>query len=150
MKKGFTLFIAIVIMGTLLLIASSVVSLSVRQALIANAGKESQIAFYAADSGMECAIYWDVASPSGQSAFATSTGTTINCNQDANNPTNQWVVGGSSVSTINSLRFLPDPHCAVVTVTKNVNGTTQIDSLGYNTCDLSNPRRVQRAVRATY
>lgn len=150
MNKGFTLFIAIVVMGTLLLITTGLVNLSVKQSFIANAGKESQIAFYAADTGMECAIYWDVKNPSGQSAFATTTGSTINCNRDSNNSGNQWVVGGSSVSTINRINFLPDPYCAIVTVTKNANGTTNIESKGYNTCDPANRRRVERAVRATY
>ncbi len=108
------------------------------------------MAFYAADSGMECALYWDIANPAGQSAFATSTGATISCNKDAANSSNQWVVGGSSISTISTISFLPDPYCASVTVTKNDNGTTLIESRGYNTCDSASPRRVQRAVRATY
>lgn len=150
-QKGFTLFIAIIVMGTLLLISTGVINLAVKQAFITNSGRESQVAFYAADTGMECALYWDVKNPSGdQSAFATSTTSDITCNQDANNPGNQWTVGGASVSTIDSIEFLPDPYCAKVTVTKNNDGTTQIESLGYNTCDSSNPRRVERAVRATY
>jgi Tfp pilus assembly protein PilX len=150
-QSGFTLFIAIAVTGTLLLVATGVVSLSYKQSLISNSGRESQVAFYAADAGMECALFWDVKNPGGSdSAFATSTGSTIYCNKDANNPGNEWVVGGSSQSAINSITFLPDPYCAKVTVTKNANGTTQVESLGYNTCDVSNPRRVERAVRATY
>lgn len=148
--SGFTLFIAIIVMGTLLLIAVGIVSLSTRQALISTSGRESQHAFYAADTGMECALYWDVQNPTGISAFATSTGSTIFCNKDANNPTNEWVVGGSYTSVINRINFLPDPYCAIVTVTKGLDGSTRIESLGYNTCDPSNPRRVERAVRAVY
>lgn len=149
-EKGITLFVAIVVSATLLLIATGMINLALKQKSIANSGRDSQMAFYAADTGMECALYWDVASPTGQSAFSTSMGTIINCNKDANNSSNQWVVGGSAVSVINRINFLPDPYCAIVTVTKNVNGTTQIESLGYNTCDSSNPRRVERAVRAEY
>lgn len=149
-KKGFTLFIAIVVMGALLLISTSIVNIAVKQSLIANSGKESQVAFYAADTGMECALFWDVKNSSGQSAFATSTGSTIYCNRDSSNQSNQWVVGGSSVSTINRIDFLPDPYCAIVTVTKNGDGTTVIESRGYNTCAGSSSRRVERAVRATY
>ncbi|MEX2013629.1 MAG: pilus assembly PilX N-terminal domain-containing protein [Parcubacteria group bacterium] len=149
-NKGFTLFIAIIVMGTLLLIAVGIASLSTRQALISTSGRESQHAFYAADTGIECALYWDVQNPSGISAFATSTGSTIFCNKDANNPTNEWVVGGSYTSVINRINFLPDPYCAIVTVTKGLDSSTKIESLGYNTCDPSNPRRVERAVRAVY
>lgn len=148
-NRGFTLFIAIVVMGTLLLISTSIVSLALKQSYISSAGRESQMAFYAADTGIECALYWDVRSPLGISAFATSTGSTINCNRDGNNPGNQWIVGGSSISVINKITFLPDPYCTVVTVTKSGSVTT-IESRGYNTCDLTNPRRVERAVRAIY
>ncbi len=149
-ESGFALFVSLVVTGTLLLVATGVVSLAVKQSLISASGRESQQAFYAADTGIECALYWDVKNPSGQSAFATSTGSTIFCNQDAANPGNQWVVGGSVVSTINRINFLPDPACAIVTVTKGISGTTKIESLGYNSCDPTNPRRVERAVRASY
>lgn len=144
---------AIIVMGTLLLIAAGIASLAVRQSLISASGRESQLAFYAADTGIECALYWDVQNPAGFSAFSTSTGSTIFCNKDTNNSGNQWVVGGSNVSIINRINFLPDPYCTIVTVTKTFVGgvlKTTIESKGYNTCDLSNPRRVERAIRATY
>lgn len=149
-EKGFTLFVAIIVMGTLLLIATGVVSLAVRQSLISASSRESQHAFYAADTGIECALFWDVKNPSGTSAFSTSTGSTIFCNKDVSNSDNQWVVGGSYTSVINRINFLPDPYCTIVTVTKGLDGSTKIESKGYNTCDLSNPRRVERAVRAIY
>ena len=145
------MFVAMIIMGTLLLIATGVASLAVRQGLISSIGKESQEAFYAADTGIECALYWDVGNPSGISAFATNTpASLVFCNKDASNLTNEWLVGGASVSTINRINFLPDPFCAIVTVTKAPNGSTLIESKGYNTCDASSSRRVERAVRARY
>jgi Tfp pilus assembly protein PilX len=142
-EKGFTLFIAIVVMGTLLLVSTGLVNLAVRQSMLSAASRESQFAFYAADTGMECALYWDIKNSTGVSAFATTTGTNITCNNSA-----PQTVGGSATSVFN-LTFLPDPYCATVTVSKNTNGTTKIESLGYNTCAAS-LRRVERAVRATY
>jgi Tfp pilus assembly protein PilX len=147
-EKGFALFLAVVITGTLLVVATGIVTLAFKQSLISVSGRESQRAFYAADTGLECALYWDVKNPTGVSAFDTGTGTTINCNRDANNSSNQWVVGGNQVSTF-TINFSPDPYCAVVTVTKS-GDDTQIDSKGYNTCDASSSRRVERAVRANY
>jgi Tfp pilus assembly protein PilX len=148
--KGFTLFLAMIVTATLLLVAAGVATIAVRQSLISTAGRESQIAFYAADTGMECALFWDVKNPSGNNtAFATSTGTMIHCNRDVNNAGNEWVVGGSSQSVF-TMTFAPDPYCAVVRVTKQANGATLIESRGYNTCSTSNPRRVERAVRARY
>ncbi len=147
-EKGFTLFIAMVVTGTLLLVATGMVALAYKQSLISASGRDSQLAFYAADSGLECALYWDVKNPTGQSAFATTTGTQINCNKDGNNPDNQWVVGGNPVSTF-TITFAPENTCAVVEVTKN-NSSTTIKSMGYNTCSSTNPRRVERAIKATY
>ncbi|MDB5254036.1 MAG: seg [Parcubacteria group bacterium] len=149
-QKGFTLFIAIVVTATLLLVSTGIIALALKEAFLTSASRDSQFAFFAADTGAECAVYWDVRNPSGFSAFSTSTGSTINCNQDASNPTNPIVpgVGGSSQSSFD-LTFLPDPYCAHVTVTKT-SATTTIDSRGYNSCDPSNTRRVERAVRVTY
>lgn len=144
--EGFTLFVAMIIMGTLLLIASGIINLAVRQAFIATSARESQHAFYAADTGIECVLYWDVQSPSGISAFSTSTGSTITCNGSS------FTVGGNPVSTF-SLTLAPDPYCVSVTVTKAYISrvlVTTIESKGYNTCDSTNPRRVERAVRAVY
>ncbi len=147
--RGFTLLIAMVLCSTLLLILSGVVSLAVRQARIASAGRESQMAFYAADTAMECALYWDIHNPSGNTAFDTSTGTTINCNYTPTNTGNQWVVGGSLISTVGPITFLPDPYCATATVRKS-GPVTIIEAKGYNTCDTASGRRVERAVRVTY
>lgn len=149
-KRGFTLFVALVTAGTLLLVATSMIALAVRQARISASGRDSQVAFYAADTAMECALYWDVRNPGGTSAFATSTASSIDCNKDGNNASNQWVVGGSSVSTVPNITFLPEPYCAKIVVTKGDDGSTVIEAMGYNTCDSGNPRRVERAVRATY
>jgi Tfp pilus assembly protein PilX len=149
-QRGFTLFIALVITAVLLLISTGIVALAVRESFLTVASQDSQYAFYAADTGIECAIYWDVKNTSGFSAFATSTASSIYCNQDANNPANQFTVGGSPEPTPFTMTFLPQSYCATVTVIKNNIGGTEIDSLGYNTCDDTNPRRVERAVKVTY
>ncbi len=152
-QKGITLLIAIVITGTLLLVALGIANVSRKESILIYAARMSQLAFYAADSGIECAIYWDVKNPSGYSAFSTTTTSTIDCNQTPQNVTNPIpaVVGGnpSGVSTF-VMSFLPNPYCASVTVTKSPSGATTIDSHGYNTCDTTDLRRVERAVKVTY
>src|SRR3989344_5495961 len=111
-NRGFTLFIAITLTATLLLIAAGIVSLAVKQSLISVSGRESQHAFYAADTGIECALYWDIQNPTGSSAFKLSTGSQISCNNQT------MTVGGNAISTF-TFNLLPDPYCAVVTVTKS-------------------------------
>jgi len=153
-NRGITLLIAIIIAASLLVISMGLVNIAVKQAFLSSSAKESQYAFYAADTGIECALYWDVRNENaGRSAFATSTTQTIYCNQDNTNPINPntptGVVGGMSAPAF-TITFKPNPYCAVVTVTKNNDGTTKIESRGYNTCDPSSSSRVERAVKVTY
>jgi len=165
MQKGFTIFVAIMVTGTLTLIAMGIIALVVRQSTIATSARASQAAFYAADTGAECAIYWDAVGQAGVSAFATTSSITIQCNHDsAANPnnsaqrnlSNQFIIGhntsnpGYAVSTFGPIHFYPNQYCAQVTVYKYDNNTTQIESKGYNTCDTTDPRRVERAVKVNY
>lgn len=143
-NRGFTLFVAVVTAGVLLLVATGVANLAVRQTLISSSGKESQYAFYAADTGIECALYWDVNDPSGVSAFSTSSISQIQCGGST------FDVGGTEESIFGPITFSSDPYCAYVTVIKDDDGSTTIESRGYNTCDTSNRRRVERAIRAKY
>lgn len=154
-NRGIAIFFAVIIIGTITLVTAGIVNLAVRHLQIADSGESSQHAFYAADSGMECALYWDVRNPSGTSAFSTSTPTSpITCN--GKSIVVSPVVSGvtrAGTTTI-SFDFTPsDPYCAVVAIAKWYSGSTlrtKIESRGYNTCDLTNSRRVERAVRATY
>lgn len=147
--KGFTLFIAIVISATLLLVSTGIISVAVKEAFLTTANRHSQEAFYAADTGIECALYWDLKNP-GLSAFATSTTAIINCNAQ------NFTVGGSSGQSNFTITFLPQKYCTEVRVTRRraqpslgIKSTT-IEALGYNDCDSTNPRRVQRAIGVSY
>jgi hypothetical protein len=70
-EKGITLFIAIVIMSILLFISFAVVNITIKGNLFASSGRDSQLAFFAADSGIECDLYWD--SKVNPSAFSIGT-----------------------------------------------------------------------------
>jgi len=163
-EKGMTLFISIAIMSILLLISFAVVNITIKSTLFATSGRDSQFAFYAADAGIECAIYHD--SKFEPSKFATSTAGSITCATQTVttgsqtvpvNPTQSSRVGGGGAGNPTSIFYFnlnqgtnPTPACAIVSVTKNVNGTTFIRSRGYNTCDTTNPRRVERGIEVTY
>ena len=164
-NKGMTLFIAVVVMGILLFISFAVVNITLKNTLFASSGRDSQYAFYAADAGLECALYWD----SKFDSFATSTsGNIITCagnNMSGNGSSGSDAImgtstltrigGGGSSNPTSVFGFImntgsnPVSHCTIVTVTKNTNGTTYVKSRGYNTC-ASNPRRIERGIEVTY
>ncbi len=74
--RGFTLFVALVVSSMLLAVGFSLSNIILKQLIFSSSGKESQLAFYAADSGAECALYWDRKDMAGYTtydgAFATS------------------------------------------------------------------------------
>jgi Tfp pilus assembly protein PilX len=173
-NRGMTLFIAVVIMSILLFISFAVVNITIKGSLFASFGRDSQFAFYAADAGMECALYWDSKyklSPTEYiSAFATSSEGAprmITCaNQSISTgsqtlPTgNPSLIGGGGDANATSTFYFvmgegssPVTHCAIVTVNKHYLGSnliTYIKSKGYNTCNTGNLRRVERGIEVTY
>ena len=154
-NRGIAIYIAVIITAALVLVSFSIISLSIKQVGTSAAARDSQAAFYAADSGVECAIYWDLKKGS-KSAFATTSGSIIACNNDVNNPSNTGIaVGGGGINATStfSLTFLPNPYCVTVNVAKSYSGAiprTKIESRGYNSCSASNTRRVERAILVNY
>lgn len=158
-KKGFTLFIALIVSSLLLAIGFSLGTIILKQLVFANSGKESQLAFYAADSGAECALYWDRKNTEGYTtfdgAFATSSVfQDILCGTGG--PTEQMSKVGSFFKVVSNdqlsatTTFYADYSdrsggganllaCAMVTVGKTMvdeggvlTEKTQIESRGYN------------------
>ena len=55
-SKGYTLLFAVIVSVLVLSIATFILSVSRKQAVLASSARDSIYAFYAADSGLECAI----------------------------------------------------------------------------------------------
>lgn len=144
-KRGFTLLIAIVVTAMLLIISFVVANIAYKQLILANSNQESQYAFYNADSGIECAVYWDF--KNGVSAFATSTTATIQCN-------GQSIVGmggGGNANATSTFQLNFTKGCVIVQVGKHPNNLTIVDSRGYNTsCSGGFARKLERAEKLTY
>lgn len=58
-KRGFTVLMAVLIAILVLAIASSLVRIVLKQVKFSGSGRESQISYYVADTGIECALLWD-------------------------------------------------------------------------------------------
>ena len=58
-QRGFTLLLAALISAIVLMLASAIFSIAKKQVVLASLSQQSQYAFYAADTGAECALYWD-------------------------------------------------------------------------------------------
>jgi hypothetical protein len=58
-KRGFTVLMAVLVAILVLAIASSLVRIVLKQVKFSGSGRESQISYYVADTGIECALLWD-------------------------------------------------------------------------------------------
>lgn len=147
-EKGFTILFAALVASLLLAIGLSIFGLTLKGLTLSSSARESVYAFFAADTGIECALYFDrVPTPS---AFSTSSpASSVNC-AGADRDVVASGGGGMYIRTF-EIDLAPEPYCAEVTVTKTQSPRrTVVESRGYNTCDTENPRRVERALRAQY
>ncbi len=68
-KQGITVLVASLVASILLAVGLSIFNTTLKDLFFAATARESEIAFYAADMGAECAQYWDIQG----GVFATST-----------------------------------------------------------------------------
>lgn len=148
-KNGFAILYSVLIASILLAIGLAILNITIKELLFSSLGRESQFAFYASDTGVECALYWDFKA----NAFATSSPLeNIDCGGGNRDVTVDDSESGSGLyKRIFQINFAPEPYCTIVSVSKFESPVgTVIESRGYNTCDTSNSRRVERAIRVTY
>lgn len=150
-SRGFTLLLAALVASIVLSLGASIYTIAVKQVQLSSLGRDSQFAFYAADTGAECALYWDVR----YDAFATSSVTTPTCD---GTPAPVTVTGTTYPYTyrfqVNLFTDQSTGYCADVTVTKNsTNPHTVIHTDGYSvTCaaKAASARALQRSVELQY
>jgi hypothetical protein len=151
--RGFTLLYALVVVGLLLSVGSSIFGIMIKELKLAQFGQESQVAYYAAESGIECALFW------GLTEGIFPSGGAFTCNYDSSFPTeNSWSTtdplvcsGPLCIFQVNYRAGSSGVHypCAYVTVDTSGSNTV-VQSRGYNTCAPDFPRRVERGVEATF
>lgn len=144
------MLIAVLVSSVLLALGFAIYNIVSKELIFSSAGRESQFAFYAADSGAECALYWDYK----HDAFATSSPLTeVQCGDKTVPLTRDYDVGNDIYTTTLSFSMgdsASSPCADVSVVRRHDPQRTTIESLGYNTCITSNLRRIERAIRAQY
>lgn len=144
-EKGFVLFLSLLIMSVALTIAFSVFEIFSLNITMGGNIKESQTAFYAADSGLECVYYWDIK----QKAIHYNNAVNITCNNETKNFNMVAGVGNfqllftpvKSCATINLNFSNPSPHDVLVLGRSKYVGSD---------CNISFPRRAERGIGVIY
>jgi len=173
--KGYTLLFAVIVSILVLSIAAFILSVSRKQFLLSSASRDSMYAFYAADSGLECAV-------ENRGLLATSSpqaGTpsdTLTCGIGTGGGAGTWSIArmsgasGAGTSTFSMFVGTNDSGgsaCVTVRVGQwydtSGNIVTNIESRGYNIgwnappngagtgdCSVTGPRKAERALKLTY
>ena len=158
-KRGFAILFAVLLASFLITLGISIFSISLKEIQITTSVRDSQIAYYIADSARECALYWDIkrgAFPAclddgSPCTVSTSTAPTIMCN-GINIPlsfsSNGLTYSSSKVdffqaSSTSSTTPIADINIIKTFVSPNI--VTTIEARGHNTSILG--RRVERGIR---
>ena len=164
-KKGFVMLFAVVLSAIIFSISLGMINISLKEINFGTSARATNEAFFAADTGAECALFYDLVPT--QSFFgsvdALSTLNGINA-----------MCGGSSINIVGETQlFGPwnfvvlrlgenQKSCAKVKVTRNLDSgtgallSTQVISKGYNMggdsidCSSTNNNRVERVLELTY
>lgn len=173
-QRGSTLFYTILVSGLFLLVALGLSDIALQETQFSAFSRDSQTAFYAADTGVECATYWDYVDPTA-SVFHSdgSPPDGFSCiNRDIDDGADYQVTAASGpvwqhATTTFWIPFASSDNepCVQVEVGKYEHPTgntkTVIIARGYNIADntavlsrcnaaTTQSRRVQRALRVQY
>lgn len=153
---------SVLLASFLLTIGLSIFSIALKELAISTAARQSVRAFFAADSGRECALYWDVKMGKVPTLVQGEDGNAeIACGQydgpisasegDWDSPYIKSSIPNSGFDPVNIVSVTLSPNFVVSIKKENSGGgsdiVTTVISRGY---DSDSDNRVERAIRQTY
>ena len=151
MNRGFTLLMTLLYVTASLSIGIGVALLIAGEVALSGTGRDSQFAFYAADFGAECALYWDLRHegfpespftvPPAENPF------TIQCGGDSTVEEVSYDAG-TDLFTFSSK--LDNNTCVDVSFKRKSDGGGEIIARGHNICPGQPGRRVERGLKVEY
>jgi hypothetical protein len=157
-KRGFTLLLAALVAAIALSLGTSIYEIAQKEVALSSIGRDSQFAFYAADTAAECALYWD----SRFNYFSTTTpSTSASCDGQTltvSGRSASYVPTSTMTFEVNLFTDVSSGYCADVSVQKGVNPNTHavqtsINANGYSVnCASINTSQtaLQRSVQLQY
>lgn len=159
-QSGFAMLFTVLIVSLILTIAIGISNLTLRQTILSNLAKDSGVAFYQADAGVECGMYLDTHSTFPYGANTSEVPQSFECGPqmmllDTLDP-------DENTSTTNYFRYIPQdqtlrnsnqPCFTIMFDKRSIDTVTGIGSLvrsaGYSSC-AKGPRQVERLLQVKY
>ncbi len=151
-NNGYALLFTIVVVSIMIAMASGISNSISKQIILSSTARDSQVAFYEADTAAECALYAN--SKGGGFVITTSMGSQFPCGLDDTN--SQVVLNvAETFSGSQIYNFTPPSSqkgtCFRFTMDESGGPTdTTADAYGYNICDTANKRSVERGIELIF
>lgn len=145
-NSGFVILFAVLVSTIILIVSAGIFNFAFKSSLLSSYSGESQLAFYAADTGLECALYWDISPEIEETAFDenSSTRATATCAEKTLDIQDDDVDRFWFWLDLDGLSDTTEHGCAFVLVDKDAFHTiieseevawTEITVAGYNSCE---------------
>lgn len=144
-QKGYAILFTMVIIGIIMAFVTGASNRVYKQIILSSTAKDSQVAFYQADMAGECAIYL-TSNPS----IDLSSLNSVICGVDKDgNPLTLTITPlGSDVYSLKT--SLVDEPCFEIVADISLPPDVNIKTRGYNTCNQSSLRRLERGIEIEY
>jgi len=143
-QKGYALLFAIIIIGSISAVVSGLLSSTTKQLILSSLAQDSLVAFYQADIAMDCGLY-----------------AVLNDHENLNNLSigQEWSCGGVLPDNLIKngtedgfiLTFSNQNNtnpCFEIHISGFNSASTTVSAKGYNICEKTNPRTVEREISA--
>lgn len=150
--KGFAMLFTVLVISIILAIALGIADLTFKQTLLSSLARDSQLAFYQADAGVECGMYYDLQGSLGR-------GTTVDGAGGTAGAPNQFTCGTHTMTLVPGQSY-PDyflyqedspstQPCFSVTFDKTDRLKFVVSARGFSTCT-STAQQVERGLEVRY
>jgi hypothetical protein len=153
-QKGYAILFTIVIVSAVSVITAGLTNAVYKQLVLSSLAKDSQSAFYQADTAGDCALYADRVQIINNPEIFNSGGP-FSCGGLILDVEPLIPAGsGYRINPTPEVQASSDP-CFRIDVTKDITTVpgityTTIHAKGYNFCDKANPRTVEREIKIDY
>lgn len=152
-EEGYAILFTVVVVSAISVITAGLSNAVYKQLVLSSLAKDSQTAFYQSDTATDCALYADRIVREQDPTFGT-VDSAWSCGGDNDNLLVSPLAGGGySIYPIASVDGSTNP-CFRIDVTKNNTNpsvlVTNISAKGYNICNKTNIRTVEREIKITY